>query len=155
MSRLSAQIGELARRLVNQWIDSPQLKKVINTYLSTPANPPPPPSSYTTNPHPSQHFNYHRDLFNPVQYIRTLCNENVDVQDVKNGNQKWIYFLSSSALTLQIPSVEGKRIRCVRQKRSIKWNIELPVAIHEVRDGQRSRCLSSFDTKMQCVTGER
>ena len=53
------------------------------------------------------------------------------------------YFLSFSALTHQIPTVEGKRIRCVRQKRSIKRNIELPVAIHEVRDGQRSRCLSS------------
>ena len=57
------------------------------------------------------------------------------------------YFLSSSALTLQIPTVEGKRILCVRQKRPIKRNIELPVAIHEVRDGQRSRFLSSFDTK--------
>ena len=32
----------------------------------------------------------------------------------------------------------------MRQKRSIKRNIELPVAIHEVRDGQRSRCLSSL-----------
>ena len=51
------------------------------------------------------------------------------------------YFLSSSALTLQFPTVEGKRIRCVRQKRSIKRNIELPVAIHEARDGQRSRWL--------------
>ena len=52
------------------------------------------------------------------------------------------YFLSFSALTHQIPTVEGKRIDCVRQKRSIKRNIELPVAIHEVHDGQRSRCLS-------------
>ena len=42
------------------------------------------------------------------------------------------YFLSFSALTHQIPTVEGKRIRCVRQKRSIRRNIELPVAIHEV-----------------------
>ena len=32
----------------------------------------------------------------------------------------------------------------MRQKRNIKRNIELPVAIHEVRDGQRSRCLSSL-----------
>ena len=46
------------------------------------------------------------------------------------------YFLSSSVLTLQIPTVEGKRIRCVRQKRSIKRNIELPVAIHEVHNSQ-------------------
>ena len=62
------------------------------------------------------------------------------------------YVLSSSAVTLQIPTVEGKRIRCVRQRRSIKRNIEVPVAIHEVHDGQRSRCLSSFDTKTQYVT---
>ena len=54
------------------------------------------------------------------------------------------YFLSFSALTHQIPTVEGKRIRCVRQKRSIKRNIELPVAIHEVRDGQHSGHLSSL-----------
>ena len=46
------------------------------------------------------------------------------------------YFLSSSGLTLQIPTVEGKRIGCVRQKRSIKRNIELPVAIHEVHNSQ-------------------
>ena len=32
----------------------------------------------------------------------------------------------------------------MRQKRSIKRNIELPVAIHEARDGQRSRWLSSL-----------
>ena len=61
------------------------------------------------------------------------------------------YFLSSSALTLQIPTVEGKRIRCVRQKRSIKRNIELPVAIHEVRNGQRSSSLSS----LLCLTRKR
>ena len=47
------------------------------------------------------------------------------------------YFLSYSALTLQIPTVAGKRIRCVRQKRSIKQNIELLVAIYEVHDGPR------------------
>ena len=34
------------------------------------------------------------------------------------------------------------QIRSVRQKHSIKRNIELPVAIHEARDGQRSRWLS-------------
>ena len=59
------------------------------------------------------------------------------------------YFLSFSALTHQIPTVKGKRIRCVRQKRSIRRNIELPVAICEVHDGQRFE----FDTKTQCVTG--
>ena len=52
------------------------------------------------------------------------------------------YFLPFSALSHQIPTLEGKRIHCVRQKRSIKRNIELAVAIHEVHDGQRSRCLS-------------
>ena len=41
--------------------------------------------------------------------------------------------------------VRGRiQIRCVRKKRSIKLNIELPVTIHEARDGQRSRCLSSL-----------
>ena len=53
-------------------------------------------------------------------------------------------FLPFSALTRQIPTMEGKKIRRVRQRHSIKRNIELPVAIHEVRDGQRSRCLSSL-----------
>ena len=61
------------------------------------------------------------------------------------------YFLSFSALTHQIPTVEGKRIRCVRQKRSIRRNIELPVAIHAVHDGQRSRCLS----QLLCLTRKR
>ena len=41
--------------------------------------------------------------------------------------------------------VRGRiQIRSVRQKRSIKRNIELPVAIHEARDGQRSRWLTSL-----------
>ena len=31
----------------------------------------------------------------------------------------------------------------MRQKRSIKRDIELPVAIHEASDGKRARCLSS------------
>lgn len=40
----------------------------------------------------------------------------------------------------------------MRQKRSIKRNIELPVAIHEVRDGERSGCLSSlFVGEERCV----
>ena len=70
--------------------------------------------------------------------IGTLNNENVDVQDVKNGNRKCQCSDSSNC------TVEGKRIRCVRQKRSIKRNIELPVAIHEVRDGQHSGHLNSL-----------
>ena len=41
------------------------------------------------------------------------------------------YFLSFSALTHQVPTVEGKRIHCVRQKRSFKRHIEIPVAIHD------------------------
>ena len=32
----------------------------------------------------------------------------------------------------------------MRQKRSIKSNSELPVGIHEVRDGQRSSYISSL-----------
>ena len=41
--------------------------------------------------------------------------------------------------------VRGRiQIRSVRQKRSIKRNIELPVAIREARDGQRSGWLSSL-----------
>ena len=40
----------------------------------------------------------------------------------------------------------------MRQKRSIKRNIELPVAIHEVRDGERSGCLSLlFVGEERCV----
>ena len=38
---------------------------------------------------------------------------------------------------------ERIQIRCVRQTRSIKGDIELPVAIHEAHDGQRVCCLSS------------
>lgn len=39
----------------------------------------------------------------------------------------------------------------MKQKRSIKSNSELPVAIHEVRDGQRSGYLSS----LLCLTRKR
>ena len=47
--------------------------------------------------------------------------------------------------------MDGERIRCVRQKRSINRNTELPVATHEVRDGQHSHCLSS----LLCLTRKR
>ena len=51
--------------------------------------------------------------------------------------------------------MEGKRIRCVSVvKRSIKRDIELPVAIHEVREGQRSRCLSSLIGTLQNYDGD-
>ena len=75
--------------------------------------------------------------------IGTLSNENVDVQDVKNGNRKLIFSVFQ-CYDSSNSTVEGKRIRCVRQKRSIRRNIELPVAIHEVLDGQRSGCLRSL-----------
>ena len=77
----------------------------------------------------------------PVVVTGVLCNR---AQDVKNENRKWIFsvFHQIPTLTHQIPTLEGKRIHCVIQKPSIKRNIELQVAIHEVHDGQRSRCLS-------------
>ena len=55
-------------------------------------------------------------------------------------------FLSFSALTQQIRPVEGERknLDWLCQKEAIKRNIELPVTIHEARDDQRSRCLSSL-----------
>ena len=116
-------------------------------YLSHPR--PPPPHS-----HPSEHFLYTVPPgFIQLSAIRSLSNKNVDVQGIKNGNQKWIFSecLSGSVLTYQIPTVEGERIRCVRQKCSINQNIELPVTTHEVRDGQHSRCLSS----PLCLTRKR
>ena len=61
------------------------------------------------------------------------------------------YFLSFSALTHQIPTVEGKRIRCVRQKRSIRRNIELPVAIHEVHVGFGRLCSKKKHTMLLAV----
>ena len=82
--------------------------------------------------------------------IRTLSNENVDVQDVKNGNREWIFSVFQCSDSPN-STVEGKRIRCVKQKRSIKSNSELPVAIHEVRDGQRS----SYLTSLWCLTRKR
>ena len=39
------------------------------------------------------------------------------------------------------------QIRCVRQKRSIKLNIKLPVSIHEARDGQRFSLLKFLTRK--------
>ena len=82
--------------------------------------------------------------------IRTLSNENVDVQDVKNGNREWIFSVFQCSDSPN-STVEGKRIRCVKQRRSIKSNSELPVAIHKVRDVQRSGYLSS----QLCLTRKR
>ena len=59
------------------------------------------------------------------------------------GNRKWIFSVFQCSDSSN-STVEGKRIRCERQKRSIKRNIELPVGIHEVRDGQRSSYISSL-----------
>ena len=59
-------------------------------------------------------------------------------------------FLSFSALTQQIPQWKLKgsiQIRCVRQKRSIKLNIKLPVSIHEARNGQRFSLLKFLTRK--------
>ena len=56
--------------------------------------------------------------------------------DVKNGNRKLIFSLfqcSDSANTYSGTLNKGIQIRCVRQKRSIKRDIELPVANHDVR----------------------
>ena len=82
--------------------------------------------------------------------IRTLSNENVDVQDVKNGNREWIFSVFQCSDSPN-STVEGKRICCVKQRRSIKSNSELPVAIHKVRDVQRSSYLSS----QLCLTRKR
>ena len=57
--------------------------------------------------------------------------------DVKNGNRKLIFSLfqcSDSANAYSGTLNKGIQIRCVRQKRSIKRDIELPVANHDVRD---------------------
>ena len=70
--------------------------------------------------------------------------------NVKNGNRKWIFSVFQCSDSSN-STVEGKRICCVKQKRSIKSNREFPVAIHEVRDGQRSGYLSS----LLCLTRKR
>ena len=57
--------------------------------------------------------------------------------DVKNGNQKLIFSLfqcSDSTNSYSGTLNKGIQIRCVRQRRSIKRDIELPVANHDVRD---------------------
>ena len=57
--------------------------------------------------------------------------------DVKNGNRKLIFSLfhcSDSTNSYSGTLNKGIQIRCVRQKRSIKRDIELPVANHDVRD---------------------
>ena len=43
----------------------------------------------------------------------------------------------------------------MRQKRSIKRNTELPVAVHEVRDGQRCGCLSSLFVREERCVGDK
>ena len=69
--------------------------------------------------------------------IGTLSNENVDVPDVKNDNRKLIFSLfQCPASTNSYSGSENKgiQIRCVRRECSIKRDMELPVAIHDVRD---------------------
>ena len=69
--------------------------------------------------------------------IGTLSNENVDVPDVKNGNRKLIVSLFQCLASTNSHSGsenKGIQIRCVRRKYSIKRYMELPVAIHDVRD---------------------
>ena len=56
---------------------------------------------------------------------------------VKNGWRKLTFSLfqcSDSTNPYNGSYNEGILIRCVRQKRSIKRDIELPLAIHDVRD---------------------
>ena len=87
----------------------------------------------------------HRYIVLPLGLTQPIA-----AQDVKNGNRKWIFSVFQCSDSSN-STVEGKRIRCVRQKRSIKRNIELPVAIHEVRDGQHSGHLSL----LLCLTRKR
>ena len=56
---------------------------------------------------------------------------------VKNGQRKLVFSFfqcSDSTNPCNGSSNESVLIGCVRQKRSIKRNIELPLAIHDVRD---------------------
>ena len=56
---------------------------------------------------------------------------------VKNGQRKLIFSLSQcsdSTNPCNGSYNEGILIGCVRQKRSIKPHIELPLAIHDIRD---------------------
>ena len=57
--------------------------------------------------------------------------------DVKTGNRKLIcslFHCSDSTNSYSGTLTKSIQIRCVRQKRSIKRDIELPVANHDVRD---------------------
>ena len=59
------------------------------------------------------------------------------VLDVENGNRKLIFSLyqcSDSSNSYSGCENKGIQVRFVRQKRSIKRNIKLPVVIHDVRD---------------------
>ena len=68
---------------------------------------------------------------------RDLSNENVDVSHVKNCNWKMIFSLfqcSDQTNSYSGPLNKGTQIRCVKKNRSIKRDIELPVANHDVRN---------------------
>ena len=66
-------------------IESPQLKKGHVPLWNTPAPPPPPLQS------PSRPALHLPPGFIQPSAIGTLSNKNVDVQDIKNGNRKWIF----------------------------------------------------------------
>ena len=64
-------------------IDSPQLEEGINTYHLT----------LPSHPHPSEHFIY----LNRSAIGTLIRNHNVDVQDIKNGNWKWMFSVFRSS----------------------------------------------------------
>ena len=64
--------------------------------------------------------------------LLTLSNLNVDIRDVKNGNRQLIFSLWLDNFVHR--ELKVIQILCVRQKWSIKRDIELPVAIYDVRD---------------------
>ena len=69
-----------------------------------------------------------------IERIGTLSNENIDVEDIKNGNQKLIFSLFQRSV-INTVEVETKAFRfAVSQKCSIKRDIELLVAIHHIWD---------------------
>ena len=74
-----------------------------------------------------------------VNSFRTLRNEKIDVLDIKNGNQKLILIFPLFQCSDPTNSYSGSKnkgiqIRCVRQMCSIKREITLPVAIHDIWD---------------------
>ena len=59
------------------------------------------------------------------------------VLDVENGNRKLIFSLyqcSDSSNSYSGCENKGIQVRFVRQKRSIKRNIKLPVVVHDLSD---------------------